>query len=212
MSRTRPFSWRAATVAVAAAALVLLAAPAPALAHDAVVASSPAAGSSNPTPPTEVTITFSAELLSGGASAVIQVTDAAGTVVSDGDPTVSGETVSQPLLPTQAVGTYAVLWRVVSSDGHPTSGEFSFDVSAAAQASPAPVVPAPTTPPATEAATPTPSASAEAGDPASSTEVPGVMEMFPLLLAAGVVVVIASVGALVLFAARARRRANREQP
>lgn len=211
MSRIRPFSWRAATVAVAAA-LVLLASPAPALAHDAVVGSSPAAGSSNPAPPTEVTITFSAELLSGGASAVVQVTDAAGTVVSDGDPTVSGETVAQALLPTTAVGTYAVLWRVVSSDGHPTSGEFSFDVSAAPEAPAAPVAPAPTSPSATATPTATPSAPAPTGDRSSSTEVPGVMEMFPLLLAAGVVVVIASIGALVLFAARARRRSNRDQP
>ena len=55
------------------------------------------------------------------------VTDSAGTDLTAGAPVLDGVRVTQPLAGT-AVGVVDVTWRVVSSDGHPISGEFSFSV------------------------------------------------------------------------------------
>ena len=81
--------------------------------------------------PAAVTLTFSAELTTGAGATEVQVLDAAGTVVNDGDAVTEGTTVTQPLSPDLANGAYRVLWKVVSGDGHPISGEFAFTVQAA---------------------------------------------------------------------------------
>jgi copper resistance protein C len=48
---------------------------------------------------------------------------------SDGPAVVDGTTVTQALTG-EATGAIGVVWRVVSSDGHPVSGEYSFTVTA----------------------------------------------------------------------------------
>ena len=62
---------------------------------------------------------------------IITVTDGAGKTVSDGNVTVYGPTLSTKITAGSA-GTYKVMWRAVSSDGHPIEGKYSFTVQAPA--------------------------------------------------------------------------------
>ena len=109
--------------------MLVLFAPLSASAHDVLLSSSPEADSTVETLPGELTLTFSNKLIDGDGATEILVTDAAGTAVSTGPATVNGAIVTQPLVDQAEAGPYRVVWKIVSSDGHPTSGEFSFTVS-----------------------------------------------------------------------------------
>ena len=148
----------ARTLAAAAAALLLvtggLLAAAPASAHDELVSTDPAADSTLATLPAELTLTFSGELATDQGATELQVTDAAGTSLGDGAPVVEGTSVTQALTGA-ASGPITVLWKVVSSDGHPISGQYGFTVTA-----PPTPMPTPTetlSPSASPSASPTPS-------------------------------------------------------
>ena len=60
------------------------------------------------------------------------MTDAAGTTLAVGAPAVADNVLTQPLAG-EASGVVTVLWKVVSSDGHPISGEFAFTVTGSAR-------------------------------------------------------------------------------
>lgn len=126
-ARSIPFAPLALAAALLAAFLVLFA-PLSASAHDALVASSPVADSTVETLPAEITLTFSDKLITGEGATELVVTDASGASVVNGPATVNGAIVTQPLVAGGAAGAYHVVWKIVSSDGHPTSGEFSFTV------------------------------------------------------------------------------------
>ena len=155
----------AATVLVLAfaAALVGLVAS-PASAHDELIGTDPASGSTLTTYPTEITLTFNDIVLDEGNATQLKVTDAGGTFdLADGRPTVQDNVVTQKLTWPQAdaaILSVKVLWRVVSRDGHPVSGEFSFRIAPGSSPSPTPTA-AGTSVPATSAP-PAPSASATA--------------------------------------------------
>jgi methionine-rich copper-binding protein CopC len=123
-------------VALAAAGLAMLAFAGPASAHDRLVSSDPADGSTVTEQPAAITLVFSDEVLATGTEVVVTT---GGAPVDVGTPTVDGDTVSV-LFPADApAGGYDVDWRVVSADGHPVEGAvaFTLDVPAAAP-SPAP--------------------------------------------------------------------------
>lgn len=118
----------------------------PAHAHDELVSSDPAADAALDALPGQLTLTFSGELATDPGATELAVTDASGASLAAGDPVVAGTVVTQALSGT-ASGVVTVLWKVVSSDGHPISGEYAFTVTAA---------PAPTATPTDEpTATPT---------------------------------------------------------
>lgn len=101
----------------------------PAFAHAELIGSSPAAGSSV-SDVTEVTVTAGEELLDIGSNAegfVIIVTDSMGLYYGDGCVSVTGDTASMPVS-LNAPGEYVVAYRVVSEDGHPVEGQFTFTV------------------------------------------------------------------------------------
>jgi methionine-rich copper-binding protein CopC len=179
----------------------------PASAHDELVSSTPAAGTSVDVLPAQLVLTFSAELLSDGSSTVVQVTDESGASVTDAAPVVQGSTVTQSLAGT-ATGDVSVLWRVVSSDGHPISGEFAFDV-AATPATPTPTMsPAPSAEPApaaTASASPTPTATVAPVDSSGADPLPWV------LAGAGLLVVIGLVVWLLATRARQQKEVERER-
>lgn len=131
--------------------MLLAGAPAsPALAHDALVASDPADGAVLETLPSQIALDFSAPISSEPGATELQVTDAAGTSLVDGEPSIDQARLTQALAG-PAAGEVTVLWKVVSSDGHPISGQFAFTVEE----------PAPTAEPTpAETAAPTPSATA----------------------------------------------------
>lgn len=113
-------------------AVFMLLAPLPASAHDAMVDSSPPADSTIEVLPDEIVLTFSAPLIDGATE--ILVTGPSGQTVSDGVAAVSDKTVTQPLRADAEDGVYTVLWHVVSSDGHPTDGQFAFTLAGAPDA------------------------------------------------------------------------------
>ena len=119
-------------VALAATLAVLLSLlfASPAAAHAELVNTTPANGTQLTKPPTEVQMTFteSVNLLQDG----IRLVDGAGAVVPAPDPTVEGGTVMWPMPAGLPDGAYVVTFRVVSADGHPISGAFSFGVGTAA--------------------------------------------------------------------------------
>lgn len=129
--KTKALRHPAVPIALAAAllaALLVLFSPLSASAHDALVSSSPAADESIDVVPAELTLTFSAKLIEGEGATEVVVTDPAGESIIDGPATVDGAIVSQPLRGSGPAGQYHVIWKVVSSDGHPTSGEYFFTV------------------------------------------------------------------------------------
>lgn len=114
-------------MALAAVVTAAGAAP-PASAHDGLVASTPTAGETVDALDA-VTLTFSDTLLNLGGMGnafTIQVVSADGRFYTDGCVTLDGASVSAPVRMGGA-GRYDVRWQVVSSDGHPTSGEYAFD-------------------------------------------------------------------------------------
>ena len=98
----------------------------PAAAHDELVESSPSAGAVLASAPAEVRLTFSAEIMDAGA--IVAVTDDRDESWTIGEPQVVENLVTVGIPDVLPDGGYVVLWRVVSSDGHPISGTFSFAV------------------------------------------------------------------------------------
>jgi methionine-rich copper-binding protein CopC len=190
---------RAAVTALALAAAAVLVTASPALAHDALIGSDPADGSTVAALPAQVTLTFSAEIADDPGASEMQVTDASGTSLADGAPSVSDNVLTQPLTG-QASGVVTVLWKVVSSDGHPTSGQFTFTVAGAAE--PTPTESATSIPTETAGPAPTPTQTFTPGPPmeSESTDAPA----WPWIIAG--LVAAAVLGAIVyLLVSRARR-------
>ncbi|ADX75176.1 uncharacterized protein, copper resistance protein CopC-like protein (plasmid) [Pseudarthrobacter phenanthrenivorans Sphe3] len=136
--KLRPtYRFRLRLAAVAALLVPAALTASPALAHDALSSTAPARDAVVTTAPDAVSLTLNQPPTESGSLnlSVITVTDGAGTTVSDGTVTVDGPTLSTKTAP-GAPGTYTVLWRAVSSDGHPIEGKYSFTVQAPAAAAP----------------------------------------------------------------------------
>ena len=114
-----------AGIVIAAAALVL---PASAWAHAALLQTAPVASRTINTAPTEVRMRFSEPV--EPRFAIVSVTDASGRQVTDGDPAAAPGSLQTLVTPLGRVpeGWYLVFWRVISADGHPVRGAFTFAV------------------------------------------------------------------------------------
>lgn len=156
---TRARFLRRAVVAAVTAAIVVLATPAPAAAHTVLLGTTPADGSVVTTVTTEVTLTFNEPVRADFSTVVVTGPD--GRAYATGNPTVQDNVLRQPVHPLGS-GTYEVAWRVVSLDGHPVSGSFSFTVQLPAEEEPVSVEEEPT-PGAEESAEPS-APPAAAGD------------------------------------------------
>lgn len=201
--RTAP---RALLVGLLSAVALVLGGTA-ASAHDTVLGTAPGDGETLTTAPTQVSVELSAVPQAIGSRMLVTSSD--GTVLFDGEPTIT-DRVASVELPAVANDGYTVAWRLVSSDGHPIDGTFGFVVD-----DPAAVAPTedPTmetqgetdattdaetsegeTDTTTDAADPSPSATDAASDEDSSGT--------SWLPVAGVVVVVAGLVLLVLFRRR----------
>lgn len=139
----------------------------PAAAHDTLEGSDPADGATVATVPTAVSLTFNEEVQN--FSPVIQVTGPDGADWADGDPTVSGVQVSVPVKAGAPAGAYSVAYRIVSSDGHPVSGELTFTAQSAGAAAAATVpVPAVESSPAASSPVATSSSAPVSSSPVAS--------------------------------------------
>jgi len=174
----------AAIAAVALAAVAVLGIAGPASAHDQLLSTNPQDGATVASLPGTITLTFSDIVQDAGAEAnQVKVMDASCTVIDDGDVQVADNVVTQKVSGS-ASGRVTVLWRVVSRDGHPVSGEFSFTVGdGQAAASP------------TNCAT---------DDTTSSAAQPTGVSPVPWIIG-GVVVVVVVVAVVLLLVTRSRR-------
>ncbi|WP_081655077.1 copper resistance CopC family protein [Amycolatopsis orientalis] len=124
-------------------------------AHSFLESSTPAKDSAIATAPAKIVLTFNEPLDSGFTELTVVGPDGA-THWESAAATVAGAELSAPVKPLGPAGKYTVDYRIVSADGHPVSGSYSFTLTkpgpgaSAAPASPAPASPAP--PPSTAAA------------------------------------------------------------
>ena len=110
---------------------LLFLAPGAAQAHDTLLSTTPKSGATT-APVQSVSMVFNEAVLSTGAAVTVDGPDGA---VAQGSPSINAATVSQDLRQPLANGSYKVTWRVLSSDGHPISGSFSFVVAGATASS-----------------------------------------------------------------------------
>jgi copper transport protein len=110
---------------VAGAALAL---PASAWAHAALLQTIPEASRTTNVAPTEVRLRYSEPV--EPRFAIVSVTDAAGQQVTAGDPSAAPGSPQTLVTPLKRVpeGWFLVFWRVISADGHPVRGAFTFAV------------------------------------------------------------------------------------
>ena len=111
-------------------AVLLLTSPISAFAHGEVTSSIPSPNEKIVALPTEISIDFDGELQTLGNSEVnsITVTDAQGQIISHPTSVVAGSRISNRLLLTDVTGLVSVHYRIVSEDGHPVEGDYSFTV------------------------------------------------------------------------------------
>jgi copper resistance protein C len=97
-------------------------------AHAFLERAEPAVGSTVQTSPGEVRVLFTEKIEPALSS--VEVFDASGKKVDKGDAHLdhADQALLHVSLPSLKVGTYKVVWRVVSVDTHVTSGNFSFRV------------------------------------------------------------------------------------
>lgn len=126
MTRTsiRPRLLALATAAIGLAAFALLGPASPAQAHDQLLDVTVVASQSGE--PNAVRLNFNDNVLKVGAE--VQVTDPNGKQIAKGEPTTLNHDLTQALATPLVDGEYTGIWRVVSNDGHPVEGAFSFTV------------------------------------------------------------------------------------
>jgi copper transport protein len=129
--RLRPARRPRALAALAAAAVGLLASvlPAsPASAHAVLQSTNPVANTTVPTAPAEVVLTFSEPV--SPVPDRIRVLAPDGARADRGEPVAREGVLSIPMRTDTPRGTYLVSYRVISADGHPVAGSFTYSVGA----------------------------------------------------------------------------------
>lgn len=169
----------------------------PASAHDRLVGTTPASGSSV-TSPELVQLKFAEPVVTTGTQ--VEVKNAAQQVASS-DLAITGNVVSVRLTPPATAGTYQVIWRITSDDGHPVSGTFSFRATAAAASS---------SPASSSATTSSGASSSSTSTPVPTQRVPtNKTNNEPGWIIAGVAVAVAAIAAGVVVS---RRRLTDDEP
>jgi copper resistance protein C len=181
----------AITTVVALAALTMIGTVAgsavPASAHAELISSDPESGAVLDQAPESVTLTFEEDLRPEGRALVVTAPDDA-RVDRRSTLTVDGPVMRVTLDPLTAAGVYRVAYRVVSADGHPVSGEYTFTYRGPGGSSPS------TSGPAAASVTADPGTSPAAADTSSGSGDSGAR----WLLAAGVVAMLALVVTVVV--------------
>lgn len=97
----------------------------PASAHTKLLRSTPAKDT-HVASPEQVRLVFDDPL--NPSLVKVQVRDSAGNRHESGAPEVKGDTVTEKVTGPLPLGKYAIVYRVVSADGHPVAGETPFTV------------------------------------------------------------------------------------
>lgn len=122
--RSRVSRWFVA----AATALVVMAVPSVASAHATLDGSSPVANAVVPSAPGEISLDFSEAIEERLASIRLFDGDEREITIERARRLDSDPSVVVANLPPISAGVYVVVWRVVSTDGHPLRGSYSFEV------------------------------------------------------------------------------------
>lgn len=196
-----------ALIATAALATASLLGMNPAAAHDELVSTNPADGATLTEAPASLELTYSGDIMDVDGANQVRVTNAAGESVTDGAADIDGKVVTQDLATADADDTYTVTWRVVSSDGHPIQGTFTYTVgqgsSSASSTAAATTGAAEPSAANTGEASETASSSADAGDPVSQAS-EGLSTPLKVVLA---LVAVAALGsALTVVLAKTKRK------
>jgi methionine-rich copper-binding protein CopC len=124
--------------ALALTVVAVLGTATPALAHNVLISSDPANGSSVAAGPQKISLTFD-QYVQGADVNQIAVTGPGGGQWAEGPISVVNNVISAPLRPLGPAGKYTVGYRVLSADGHPVTGELTFTLTAAGTGTPATV-------------------------------------------------------------------------
>jgi copper resistance protein C len=184
-----PGAVRRSLTALILGALALLAAVPAASAHDGLTGTNPRNGQTVEEVPDVVALTFSGVPMALGTEVLVK--DADGKDWPAREFRIVDNVVSQPVNPDASDGQYMVVWRVVSSDGHPIEGTFGFTTSSGGAGGPSPQQTGPE---------PAVDRSEESGPSASDS--------FPIGSVLGTVGVLV-LGLLITWAARRRQVRNR---
>lgn len=97
-------------------------------AHTNLISSNPAAGAIVESWPTQIILEFDEPLLDIGESKsnYVVVNNAIGDQVSNNDEAVDSNQIKVTLSPNKVLGQVLIFYRVISADGHPVEGEFTF--------------------------------------------------------------------------------------
>ena len=98
----------------------------PAAAHNVLISSDPADGSTLQTAPTTVRLTFDQPVQD--FEPVVTVIGPDGNRYESGAPVVDSTVVTAGVTPLSVAGAYSIAYRVVSADGHPVEGEIKFQL------------------------------------------------------------------------------------
>lgn len=120
----------AVTAAVSIVAMIALAGPASA--HNVLVSSSPANGATVQTAPKTVSLTFDQPI--ENFDPALKVLGPNGNDFTTSAPLIQGATISATMSAGPA-GPYRVVYRIVSADGHPVTGQITFVLSDSAAGS-----------------------------------------------------------------------------
>ena len=121
---------RKLTVAVLAGICLILSSPI-SFAHGQIVTTYPLMDSVSSPTPSQVWIEFDGELqlIEGEVVNTLKVTDSTGLVVSSEEAVIEGSKISTQVSDQSVGGVFTVQYRIVSEDGHPVEGSYTFEAS-----------------------------------------------------------------------------------
>jgi copper transport protein len=123
----RPYATRMLTRRLLCLAVAITLLPGTAAAHATLLKSEPAAGAVLQTSPAEVRLRFNEEILPGMSSLILILSDGTERNLRGANDAYNVHILTSPL-PHLPPGGYAIKWSVISADGHPVSGSYSFFV------------------------------------------------------------------------------------
>ena len=121
---------RKLTMAALAGLCLILSSPI-SFAHGQIVTTYPLMDSVSSPTPSQVWIEFDGELqlIEGEVVNTLKVTDSTGLVVSSEEAVIEGAKISTQVSDQSVGGVFTVQYRVVSEDGHPVEGSYTFQAS-----------------------------------------------------------------------------------
>ncbi|HVW41605.1 MAG TPA: copper resistance CopC family protein [Amycolatopsis sp.] len=127
---------RKALLTLALTAVAMLGMATPALAHNVLISTDPGKGASLDAGPAKITLTFDAPV-QGGDINQISVLGPGNTQWAEGSVEINSNVISAPVRPLGPAGTYTVGYRILSADGHPVEGDYTFTLTKAGTGTPA---------------------------------------------------------------------------